>query len=58
MSKKNLLYVFADHWRGDAIGYAKADPVKTPNMDECNTWGDYFYLETLTRVSMDWKPYW
>lgn len=33
MSKKNLLFVFADQWRGDAIGFAKADPVKTPNMD-------------------------
>lgn len=31
--KKNLLFVFADQWRADAIGYAKADPVITPNMD-------------------------
>ena len=31
--KKNLLFVFADQWRRDAMGFAKADPVKTPNMD-------------------------
>ena len=31
--KKNLLFVFADQWRADALGYAKADPVMTPNMD-------------------------
>ena len=30
----NLLFVFADQWRGGAIGYAKEDPVKTPNMDK------------------------
>lgn len=32
--KKNLLFVFADQWRRDAMGFAKKDPVKTPNMDE------------------------
>ena len=31
--KKNLLFIFADQWRADAIGYAQADPVHTPNMD-------------------------
>jgi len=29
----NLLFVFADQCRAGAIGYAKEDPVKTPNMD-------------------------
>ena len=34
MSKqKNLLFVFADQWRADAMGYAHSDPVFTPNMD-------------------------
>lgn len=27
-------------------------------VDECNTWGDYFYMEALTRVLSDWKMYW
>ena len=33
MNKKNLLFVFADQWRGSAIGYAGEDPVQTPVMD-------------------------
>ena len=31
--KKNLLFVFADQWRADAMGFAHEDPVITPNMD-------------------------
>lgn len=31
--KKNLVFVFADQWRRDAMGFAGRDPVKTPNMD-------------------------
>ena len=27
-------------------------------VDECNLWGDYFYVEALTRVLRGWKPYW
>ncbi len=27
-------------------------------VDECNTWGDYFWLELLTRLSKDWEIYW
>lgn len=41
--------------------YAKSsefNPVEDRGVDECNTWGDYFYLEALTRVTLDWKPYW
>lgn len=33
MNQKNLLFIFADQWRGSAIGYAHEDPVETPNMD-------------------------
>lgn len=41
--------------------YSKHSPYNTCNhcgVDECNTWGDYFYMEALTRVLVDWKPYW
>ncbi len=31
--KTNLIYVFADQWRYQAIGYTKKDQVLTPNMD-------------------------
>ncbi len=27
-------------------------------VDECNIWGDYYYMEALTRLSKDWKQYW
>lgn len=28
-------------------------------VDECNIWGDYFYVEALMRrINPDWKPYW
>ena len=28
-------------------------------VDECNTWGDYFYVEALKRlVDPGWKAYW
>ena len=34
MEKKlNLLFIFADQWRRSAVGFAKADPVHTPNID-------------------------
>ena len=29
-----------------------------PGVDECNTWGDYFFMEALTRLTADWKVYW
>jgi unsaturated chondroitin disaccharide hydrolase len=27
-------------------------------VDECNSWGDYFYMEALTRLMKKWTPYW
>jgi unsaturated chondroitin disaccharide hydrolase len=27
-------------------------------VDECCIWGDYFYLEALTRLTRIWEPYW
>ncbi|WP_284646509.1 glycoside hydrolase family 88 protein [Paenibacillus silviterrae] len=27
-------------------------------VDEANLWGDYFYLEALTRITRNWKLYW
>lgn len=41
--------------------YARAsaeNPCSDRGVDECNTWGDYFYMEALTRVSSDWRAYW
>ncbi|MHA9737178.1 glycoside hydrolase family 88 protein [Robinsoniella peoriensis] len=41
--------------------YAKSSPynsVSDRGVDECNLWGDYFYLEALTRNMKEWKTYW
>ncbi|MFV0362458.1 MAG: glycoside hydrolase family 88 protein [Suipraeoptans sp.] len=27
-------------------------------VDEANLWGDYFYVEALTRLTLDWNMYW
>lgn len=39
--------------------------IKTPyndcinhGVDECNLWGDYYYVEALTRLQKQWNPYW
>ena len=41
--------------------YARAsehNPCTNRGVDECNTWGDYFYMEALTRLAGDWVTYW
>jgi unsaturated chondroitin disaccharide hydrolase len=35
--------------------YAKPDQ---KGVDECTSFGDYFYVEALTRILTNWKPYW
>lgn len=34
------------------------NPCENRGVDECNTWGDYFYLEALTRLKGTWNSYW
>jgi unsaturated chondroitin disaccharide hydrolase len=41
--------------------YSKKSPFNTctqEGVDECVSWGDYFYMEALTRLSKDWDCYW
>lgn len=42
--------------------YARNSPYnpipRDRGVDECNTWGDFFYMELLTRLSKDWNAYW
>lgn len=42
--------------------YSKKTPYNTctpEGVDECVTWGDYFYMEGLLRLAKpDWRPYW
>ncbi len=35
--------------------YSKPD---NNGVDECNIWGDYFYMEALMRLMRDWEIYW
>ena len=37
---------------------SKENTCTNRGVDECNTFGDYFYLEALIRMSKDWKLYW
>lgn len=42
---------------------SKTNPCNNRGVDECNTWGDYFYLEALMRMyyrskNQLWKTYW
>ncbi len=41
--------------------YSKKTPTnqcRNGGVDECNAWGDYFYMEALTRLVSDWEKYW
>ena len=41
--------------------YCKSSPYNTcPNwgVDECVSWGDYYYMEALTRLHKEWNSYW
>ena len=41
--------------------YSNHSPYNTcrhEGVDECNSWGDYFYMEAMTRLIKKWKPYW
>ncbi len=38
----NLVFIMADQWRGDAIGYLGIEPVQTPSLDELASEGVHF----------------
>lgn len=41
--------------------YSNKSPYNTcthMGVDECNSWGDYFYMEALTRLWKEWDIYW
>lgn len=41
--------------------YARSSEFNTcrnRGVDECNPWGDYYYVELLARLAKDWNPYW
>jgi unsaturated chondroitin disaccharide hydrolase len=41
--------------------YSKKSPFNTcrgEGVDECVSWGDYYYMEALTRLARHWSSYW
>lgn len=40
--KPNLVFIMADQWRGEAIGYLGIEPVRTPNLDRLAAEGVHF----------------
>jgi len=41
--------------------YSNHSPYNTCNhygVDECNIWGDYYYMEAMIRLHKDWNQYW
>ena len=58
-------YAVKDHGSSNGLvlhsTYSNHSPYNTCNhcgVDECNSWGDYFYMEALTRLAKDWEQYW
>lgn len=70
IAKKMMMSVYADYAVKDTklsnglvmhSTYSNHSPYNTCNhygVDECNSWGDYFYMEALTRLYKDWDLYW
>jgi len=40
------------------LAHAVYDKPSGKGVDESCVWGDYFYMELLTRLQIPWKPYW
>ena len=53
LEKSNGILLHGTYARG-----SQENTCKDRGVDECNTWGDYFYMEALTRLLSDWKMYW
>ena len=58
-------YSVKDHTASNGLvlhgTYSKKSPYNTctpEGVDECVSWGDYFYMEALTRLNKDWVSYW
>lgn len=47
--KPNVIFIMADQWRRQALGFMKEDPVKTPNLDQLAKEGVAFKRAYATR---------
>jgi unsaturated chondroitin disaccharide hydrolase len=59
-----MMQSLTDHYttfKGDSNGlllHAVYSKPANEGVDECNIWGDYFYLEALVRLTRTWRLYW
>ena len=53
-----LKYTTAGMKSNGVLGHAVYSKPNHEGVDECVIWGDYFYLEALTRLLKDWRLYW
>lgn len=52
-------YTSAGHAESNGILlHSVYDKGKNLGVDECSSWGDYFYFEALVRLSRSWQPFW
>ena len=71
MLARRMVKSLADHYavKDSAVSnglvlhatYSKKSPFNTcrgEGVDECVSWGDYYYMEALTRLSRSWSSYW
>ena len=42
----------------ESMQAVNSNSVTDRGVDECNLWGDYFYLEAVVRCLKKWNPYW
>ncbi len=47
--KPNIIFVFADQWRKQSLGFRGEDPVQTPNLDKFASWAFSFDNATSCR---------
>ncbi len=50
-------YSVTDNSADGLILHSVYDKNKQSGVDECSSWGDYYYLEALIRIKKEWKGY-
>lgn len=43
---------------GTYVRHSEENGAPNRGVDECNAWGDYYYMETLVRLTRSWRSYW
>ena len=54
---ENYLVCAQEDWDG-LLKHSVYHMASGKGVDECCSWGDYFYVEALTRLTQCWQSYW